>query len=104
MRFKIAEITYESYFTDIKGTSWEEEWKDTWFDMNKGTDGDGTDGPEDYEIYNLTLFHYDHPACKSNLIKRGKLKGLNSEEYIKDIMERMEREDFGLDDDDPYYN
>lgn len=101
MRFKVAEITYESYFTDIQGKEWEEEFKDTWFDMNQG--GDGTNGPEDYEIYNLTLFHYDHPACRSRLIEDGRLKGLNSEEYIKDIMERIEREDYGEDEDDDYY-
>ena len=119
MRFKVAEITYESYFTDIQGQEWEEEFKDTWFDMNQG--GDGTNGPEDYEIYNLTLFHYDHPALKSQLLdKNGKLRGINSEEYLKGIMEKIEREDYDddeydgptmedilggddEDDDDPYY-
>ena len=101
MRFKVAEITYESYFTDIQGREWEEEFKDTWFDLHQG--GDGRNGPEDYEMYNLTLFHYDHPACRSRLIEDGRLKGLNSEEYIKDIMERIEREDYGEDEDDDYY-
>ena len=69
---------------------------------------------------NLTLFHYDHPACRSRLIEDGRLKGLNSEEYIQDIMEKIEREDYeddeedgssledilggdDEDDDDPYY-
>ena len=119
MRFKVAEITYESYFTDIQGREWEEEFKDTWFDLNQG--GDGTNGPEDYEMYNLTLFHYDHPALKSKLLdKNGKLRGINSEEYLKGIMEKIEREDYDddeydgptmedilggddEDDDDPYY-
>tara|TARA_Y100001938_G_scaffold68565_1_gene95158 strand:- start:18 stop:548 length:531 start_codon:yes stop_codon:yes gene_type:complete len=102
MRFKVAEITYESYFTDIKGTAWEEDWKDTWFDMMQGGNT-GADSPEDYEMYNLTLYHYDHPACKSNLIQEGELKGLNSTEYLNDIMERIEREEYEEDDDDPYY-
>ena len=99
MRFKVAEITYESYFTDIQGREWEEEFKDTWFDLHKG--GDGRNGPEDYEMYNITLFHYDHPALKSQLLgKNGELRGINSEEYLKGIMEKIERDDF--DDDDEY--
>lgn len=90
MRFKIAEITYESYYTDIKGRDWEEDWLQTWADINKEEGGEEND-PEDYEMYNLTLFHYDHPALKSNLLKNGKLKGINSQEYIKEIMKKIER-------------
>ena len=52
-------------------------------------------------MYNITLFHYDHPALKSQLLgKNGELRGINSEEYLKGIMEKIERDDF--DDDDEY--
>ena len=120
MRFKVAEITYESFFTDIQGKDWEDDWLETWVQINKGESNDMGD-PQDYEMYNLTLFHYDHPALKSQLLdKNGKLRGINSEEYLKGIMEKIEREDYeddeedgpsledilggdDEDDDDPYY-
>ena len=114
MRFKVAEITYESYYTDIKGQEWEQEWMDTWVDINKSEGSNGK--AEDYEMYNLTLFHYDHPALKSKLLQDGELKGINSYEYIKGVMERIERgeieppidrlpedEDEWFDDGDDYY-
>ena len=120
MRFKVAEITYESFFTDIQGKDWEDDWLETWVQINKGESND-MGNPQDYEMYNLTLFHYDHPALKSQLLdKNGKLRGINSEEYLKGIMEKIEREDYendeedgpsledilggdDEDDDDPYY-
>ncbi len=89
MRFKIADITYESYFTDIKGREWEEEWLET-FQSVGGEDFP----PEQYEMYNMTLYHYNHPSLKSNLLNSSnKLKGIKSEKYIKDLMRRIERED-----------
>tara|TARA_Y100001938_G_C8068850_1_gene421897 strand:+ start:1263 stop:1772 length:510 start_codon:yes stop_codon:yes gene_type:complete len=105
MRFKVAEISYESYFTDIKGQEWEKEWMETWVGINDENKNEGlsTHSPDEYEMYNLTLYHFDHPALKSNLLQKdGKLKGIDGEEYIKGIMEKLERED--EDEDDPYYS
>ena len=101
MRFKVAVVEYESYYTDIKGRDWEEEWLETWNDLEKDS------SPEDYEMYNLTVYHYNHPSLKSNLIlSNGKLKGVNGEEYVKGLMARLEREDVEdeeEDEDDSYY-
>lgn len=100
MRFKVAQITYESYFTDIKGQEWEKEWMET-FNEISGTEGKKMSA-EQYEMYNLTLYHYNHPSLKSNFLDdKNNIKGINTEEYIKDIMDKIEREDF--DEDDPYY-
>ena len=94
LRFKVAEVNYESYFTDIKGTDWEQEWLDMYGDIEPD------ESPEDYEMYNLTLYHYDHPSLRSlQLNKKNKLNGINTEEYIQDIMEEIEREDKKDDDD-----
>ncbi len=85
---------------DIKGQEWEEEWLNTYNDINESEETPSS--PEQYEIYNLTLFHYNHPLLKSKLLdEKNSLKGINSEEYIKEIMKKIERED--LDDDDSYY-
>jgi hypothetical protein len=103
MRFKIAEITYESYFTDIKGKEWEKEWLETWNNINEQNIEDELDShdADEYEMYNLTLYHYNHPSLKSKLIKSsGELKGINGKEYFKGIIERLERKD----DDDLYYS
>lgn len=85
LRFRIAEITYESYFTDIQGQEWESEFNE----MYGGED----DEPEDYEIYNLTVYHFNHKSLKSNLISRAtnKLKAMKSKKYIKEVIERIER-------------
>ena len=85
LRFRIAEITYESYFTDIQGQEWESE-------FNEMYGGEG-DEPEDYEIYNLTVYHFNHKSLKSNLISRAtnKLKAMKSKKYIKEVIERIER-------------
>lgn len=84
MRFKIAQIDYESYFTDIKGTEWELDMADMF---------ESQEELEEYEIYNLTLYHYNHRALKSKFVVEGtnKLKKLKSSEYIKDIIDRIER-------------
>ena len=83
--FRIAEITYESYFTDIQGQEWEEEFNE----MYSGEEED----VEDYEIYNLTIYHFNHKSLKSNLINRATniLKGMKSKKYIKEVIERIER-------------
>lgn len=96
MRFKVAEITYESYFTDIKGQEWEDEWLKMYGDIDKETN------PEDYEMYNITIFHFNHRSLKSKqLNQKEELNGTDSTEYIKGLMEKMERED---DDEDTYYS
>ena len=64
----------------------------------------------------MTIYHYDHPALKSKLLdNKCRLNGINSHEYIKDIMEKIERgekdrpgykseeEDEWFNDDDSYY-
>jgi hypothetical protein len=90
LRFRVAQITFESYFTDIKGQDWEKEWLETWDDIC-AEEGKGH-SPENYEMYNMTLYHYNHPSLKSKLLdKNNRLKGFNSNEYIKDIMEKIER-------------
>lgn len=83
MKFKVAEINYESYFTDIKGTEWEDDMADMFEDQEEF---------EEYEIYNLTLFHYNHRALKSKFVVEGtnKLKKLKSSKYIQDIINRIE--------------
>ena len=97
MRFKVAAVEYESYYTDIKGRDWEEEWLETWKDMDDSS-------PEEYEMYNITVYHYNHPSLKSNLIlSGGKLKGVNGEEYVKGLMERIQREEADEEDDDDIY-
>tara|TARA_R110002020_G_scaffold73389_3_gene188038 strand:- start:418 stop:717 length:300 start_codon:yes stop_codon:yes gene_type:complete len=97
MRFKVAAVEYESYYTDIKGRDWEEEWLETWKDMDDSS-------PEEYEMYNITVYHYNHPSLKSNLIlSGGKLKGVNGEEYVKGLMERIQREEEDEEDDDDIY-
>ena len=63
MRFKIGEITYESYFTDIRGREGEKEWVMDW--VEAGHDGK----PTDYEAYNLTVYLYDKPQLKSLIRK-----------------------------------
>ena len=90
MRFKVAEITYESYFTDIKGQDWEKEWLETWHIINKE---EGTQNkPVDYEMYNMTIFHYSHPALKSALLDdEGNLRGIDSHEYIKNLMGKIDK-------------
>ena len=87
LRFRIAEITYDSYFTDIQGQEWEEE-------FNEMFDGE-EDEAEDYEIYNLTVYHFNHKSLKSNLINRAtnKLKAMNSKKYIKEVIESIERQE-----------
>ena len=87
LRFRIAEITYESYFTDIQGQQWEGE-------FNEMYGGEG-DAPEDYEIYNITIYHFNHKSLKSNLISRAtnKLKAMKSKKYIKEVIERIERQE-----------
>ena len=103
MKFKIAEVTYESYFTDIKGKEFEAEFREMWSDDFEDPD------PEGYEIYNITIYHYSHPSLKSNLIdSSGKLKGFESAKYIKSILKNLERRDeedewSSLDEDDDYY-
>ena len=51
MKFKVAEVTYESYFTDIKGTNADAAFREAWLE-----DLDATE-PEDYELYSITIFH-----------------------------------------------
>lgn len=63
MRFKIGEISYESYFTDIRGREGEKEWVMDW--VEAGHDGK----PTDYEAYNLTIYLYDKPQLKSLIRK-----------------------------------
>ena len=90
LRFKIAEINYESYFTDIKGQDWEGEFSEMF---------DSQEELEDYEIYNITLFHYNHKSLKSNLIEAAtnKLKEMKSRKHIEQIIENIER---GMEDED----
>jgi len=63
MRFKIGEITYESYFTDVRGRNGEKDWVLEWLDSGR------EDKPEDYEAYNLTVYLYDKPQLKSLIRK-----------------------------------
>ena len=63
MRFKIGEITYESYFTDIRCRDGEKDWVMNWLD------NDYPGKPEDYEAYNLTVYLYDKPQLKSLIRK-----------------------------------
>ena len=67
MRFKVAEITYESYFTDIKGQEWEDEWLKMYEDIDNETN------PEDYEMYNITIFHFNHRSLKSKQLNQKEL-------------------------------
>ena len=60
MRFKIAEITYESYFTDIKGSEAEEEWLETFNEVDRDY------SPEQYEMYNITIYHSPESKIKIN--------------------------------------
>ena len=89
LRFRIAKITYDSYFTDIQGQEWEEEFNEMY--------GGDADEAEDYEIYNLTVYHFNHKSLKSNLISRAtnKLKAMKSKKYIKEVIERIERGESG---------
>ena len=86
MKFKVAEVTYESYFTDIKGTNADAAFREAWLE-----DLDATE-PDDYELYSITIFHWNHRSLKSNLIDKpiNKLKGLKSSKYIKGIIENIE--------------
>ncbi len=86
-QYKIAQIEYESYFTDIKGTPAEKEF----IDIYSGGHHHSEETVEDYEIYNITLYHFNKPSIKSNFIdpKTNKLQGVDTKEYYKEIMKKI---------------
>ena len=97
MKFKVAEVTYESFFTDVvpQGAKAEKEFRKNWETM-ADEEEDFDLEPEDFEIYNLTLFHYDHPSLKSNMIKtNGRIKGLNGEKYLTNLVKKIKEEQGG---------
>tara|TARA_Y100000296_G_C5170236_1_gene256900 strand:- start:1446 stop:1928 length:483 start_codon:yes stop_codon:yes gene_type:complete len=95
MKFKVAEITYESFFTDVlpQGKKVEKEFREDWETMT--TDDEIDMKPEDFEIYNLTLFHYDHPSLKSKMIKSKFTSKSRGSEYLNKLIERIKEEQGG---------
>jgi|TARA_R110000824_G_scaffold73233_2_gene186586 hypothetical protein len=88
-RYRVARIEYESFFTDIKGTEEEGDFLASWQDMDE--EGDPETKPEDYEMYNLTLYHFNKPSIKSSFInsKSNKVKGMSSAEYFKAVIDKL---------------
>ena len=91
-QFKIAEITYESFFTDVamKDAETERDFRQEWSQATVNHE-DAPD-PEDFEIYNITIFHYNHKSLESNQIdpNTNKLTGINTEQYIKSIIKGIQ--------------
>jgi hypothetical protein len=85
-QYRIAQIEYESFFTDIKGTLAEEEFVDVYDGV-----GDEDEGVEDYEIYSLILYHFNNRSIKSRFIdsRTNKLTGKSSKEYFMAIMKKI---------------
>ena len=88
-QYRVAQIEYQSFFTDIQGTEGEDEFLASWEEMDE--EGDPETKPEDYEIYNLTLYHFNKPSIKSRFIdsKSNKVRGMSSEEYFKAVIDKL---------------
>jgi len=88
-RYRVAQIQYESFFTDIQGTEAEDDFLASWRDMDE--EGDPETRPEDYEMYNLTLYHFNKPSIKSRFLdsETNKVRGMDSGEYFKAIIDKL---------------
>ncbi|MBC8395316.1 MAG: hypothetical protein H8E05_01345 [Bacteroidetes bacterium] len=92
-KYRIAKIDYESFYTDIKGSEYEADFLEMYHNQGQDETLGELEVAEDYEIYNLTLYHFDNKSIKSTFIdeKSKKLKGINTEEYIKQIMKMLKK-------------